>query len=158
QMYETATIIAGVDTSTGWLEPHIYCIRRNSFECCDAVGYATIGSGARHVDAQFMQANFTRHFSLPKVIFLSYLAKRRAEKAPGVGKQTDMFLLGPTLAVNKNLESDLDYKEMNKMYDEIVKSDEAKTESMRQKLAEFLKDKLPFTPSEYDLKNIQSDT
>jgi len=149
QMPETATIIAGVDKSAGVLEPHIYCIKGGydiSVECCDAVGYATIGSGARLAEAQFMQANFNRHFELPKALFLSYLAKRHAEKAPGVGKETEMFLLGPDPDSIQNLQSVLDYKKLDEMYNEIVSQTASKTDQMYVKTIELLLDKVPERP------------
>jgi len=151
---ETATIIAGVDASTGHLEPHIYCIKRgyyeNAIECCDAVGYAAIGTGARHVEAQFMQAKFTRHFSLPKALFLAYLAKKRSEIAPGVGKESDLFLIGPPLGVNTSLGNILDYKQLDQMYETIVSNEKNEMDCSFQAMAKILEGKLQFQPSPFD--------
>ena len=150
---DVATIIAGVDMSTGQLEPHIYCIQRgyhqNSIECCDAVGYA-IGSGAHHVESYFMQSQFTRHFSMPKALLLSYFAKRRSEIAPNVGEQTEILLVGPTFGVNATLENVLDWKKMDEMYEKIVLSEKAQTDGALVEIADYLKDKLPIlAPSKF---------
>jgi len=148
------SIIAGIDNSTGHVEPHIYIVKRHYYEnvvqCCDAVGYATIGSGSPHVEAYFMFSQFTRHYSLPKTIALSYFAKKRAELAPNVGKQTDMFLLGPTLGFNTNLATTLDYKMLDAMYENINENERICTEAAFEKLFEDLKGKLPIRTSQYD--------
>jgi len=40
-------------------------------------------------------AGHTPFSELPETLFLTYLAKKRSEVAPGVGKGTDMFAVGP---------------------------------------------------------------
>ena len=151
---EIETIIAGVDNSTGCVEPHIYSISINyyqiSISCCDAIGYATIGTGSPHVNAYFMHSKFTRHFSLPKTIGLCSFAKRRAELAPNVGKDTDLFLIGPTLGYNTNLDGIADIKMLNEMYKNINENEQAVTEGAIEKLFQDLKDKLPVRGSPHD--------
>lgn len=84
---EAETIFAGID-DTG---AHIYKVDQNGFTCCDALGFAAIGYGARHAESQFMLANYDRHSPLVEALFLTYVAKKRSEVAPGVGEDTDMF-------------------------------------------------------------------
>ncbi len=155
QMEEIATIFAGVDASTGNVEPHIYTVKCGgygeiSIECFDSVGYAAIGSGAFHVESYFMFSKFTRHFSMPKVMALCYFAKRRSELAPNVGKETDMVLIGPTLGFNKNLENVLDYKMLSKMYDDINDNEKTVTDAAFNKIYDELNGKIPIKPSPYD--------
>ena len=147
---DIATIITGVDISTGQVEPHIYCIKcsygKISIECCDSVGYAAIGSGAYHVESYFMFSKFTRHFSMPTALALCYFAKRRSEIAPNVGKETDMFLLGPPIGHSVNLEKILDYKMLAEMNDYIVSNEQSVTEGAFEKIAEGLKGNLAVYP------------
>jgi hypothetical protein len=154
QMPDVATIFAGVDASTGNIEPHIYCVKCGygeiTIDCFDSVGYATVGSGAIHVESYFMFSKFTRHFSMPKVMALCYFAKRRSELAPNVGKETDMVLIGPTLGFNKNLENVLDYKMLSKIYDDINDNEKTVTDAAINKIYDELNGKTPIQPSPYD--------
>lgn len=89
-------IITGIDTA-----PHIYCVRNTygggacRIECFDSVGFAAVGIGARHAQSQFMLAGHNPGSSLSDTLLLTYSAKKRSEVAPGVGKATDMFAMGP---------------------------------------------------------------
>ena len=155
QMPGVETIVAGIDKSAGdTISPHIYCIRKSpyqsSVDCCDAVGYATIGIGSRHVESQFMLARFHRHFSLPKALFLTFLAKKRSEIALGVGKETDMFLVGPTLALCTSLHTTLDYKKLDAMYEDIIMNEKIAANLAFEEMAKLLNGKLPFNPSKFD--------
>lgn len=154
QLADVATIFAGIDISTGNVEPHIYCVKCSygqvSIECFDSVGYAAIGSGAFHVESYFMFSKFTRHFSMPKTLALCYFAKRRSEIAPSVGKETDMFLIGPTLGFNRNLEDVLDHKRLAEMNNYIIQNEHDVTTGAFEEIAESLKDKLPVNPSKFD--------
>jgi len=82
-------IIAGVDGSGG----HIYFTNKDCVRCHDSVGFAAIGVGGWHADSQFMFAGYAKWASVPKCLLLSYVAKKRAEVAPGVGQETDMFAI-----------------------------------------------------------------
>jgi hypothetical protein len=42
-----------------------------------------------------MLAGHSPFSSSPETLLLTYLAKKRSEIAPGVGKGTDMFIIGP---------------------------------------------------------------
>jgi hypothetical protein len=99
--YGIETIITGIDDDSGYPAPHIYVITKASgndlFACCDSLGFAAIGSGSRHAESQFMLAGHSRYSSSPETLLLTYLAKKRSEIAPGVGKGTDMFTIGPEL-------------------------------------------------------------
>lgn len=92
----TAVIFSGVDTSGA----HIYVARDGNISCQDTVGFASIGAGEWHASSQMMFAGHSRKKSVSETLFLVYSAKRRAEVAPGVGKGTDMFAIGPGLGSN----------------------------------------------------------
>jgi len=93
KLEETAVILSGIDL-TG---PHIYVVRNGVISCQDSVGFAAIGAGEWHANSQLMFAGHTKEKSVPETLLLVYSAKRRAEVAPGVGKGTDMFAIGPNL-------------------------------------------------------------
>jgi hypothetical protein len=83
-------IITGAD-NTGC---HIYVVSDpGQVTCHDAVGFASIGIGQAHADPQFMFAKYTKQWSFPRAAFMTYLAKKRAEVAPGVGAYTDMLYI-----------------------------------------------------------------
>jgi hypothetical protein len=92
-------IISGVD-NMGLGDtpmPHIYVVSNGRVSCQDVVGFAAIGAGYWHAESQFMFARHTRAKPPAESLLLTYAAKKRAEVAPGVGGDTDMFIVGPTL-------------------------------------------------------------
>jgi 20S proteasome alpha/beta subunit len=104
EMPAVETIVTGIDNDGG---PHIYVIHGNYIRCADPVGFAAIGSGSRHAEAQFMLAGHEPSAESPATLFLTYLAKKRAEIAPGVGKFTDMIGIGPQLGFNAAIKRDI---------------------------------------------------
>jgi hypothetical protein len=83
-------IVAGRDGS----DLSIYRIQEGEQElCCDGFGYVAIGSGAKHFDTTFMLEEYDCFFPFYEALFLTYLAKKRAESSPGVGKKTDLFVI-----------------------------------------------------------------
>jgi hypothetical protein len=90
------TIIAGNDYSGAHHyklqeNPDLGCIIASS---CDALGFAAIGIGARHAEAQFMLNGYSRLVPQEEALWLVYMAKRKSEIAAGVGKITDLFSIG----------------------------------------------------------------
>ena len=90
---DLSVIFAGVDPSG----PHLYVARNGNVSCEDLVGFAAIGSGYWHAESHFMANGHTKDTPLSTGVYLTYAAKRHAEIAPGVGKDTDMFAIGPSL-------------------------------------------------------------
>lgn len=86
-------IFAGVDTTGA----HLYTATDADARCRDAVGFAAIGAGRSHAASQFMFRKHSRQRGFSETLFLAYSAKKRAEVAPGVGRETDMFVIGPAL-------------------------------------------------------------
>jgi hypothetical protein len=84
-------IVAGVDASGA----HLYLVADPGLvRCYDALGFVAIGSGADHAAAHLLRLGYSPRTPLPRSAVLVYLAKKRAEAAPGVGAQTDCFALG----------------------------------------------------------------
>jgi hypothetical protein len=92
-------IIAGVDQDSAGIHARISTIRDGVSTRDDVVGFSAIGMGARHAQTEFMLAGHAWNSQLPETMLLAYSAKRNAEIAPGVGPDTDMFLVGPNLGV-----------------------------------------------------------
>lgn len=84
-------IIAGCDG----IAAHIYHVDSNGLVTCqDDVSFVSIGAGASHANSQFMQAQYASHgWVYTSVLPLIYLAKKSAETAPGVGHETDLYLV-----------------------------------------------------------------
>ena len=86
------TIITGVD-ATGVAHMYVIGDPDGQVTCADFDGYAAIGVGEWHVDSEFMFAGYTNKWEFPEALLLVYSAKKRAEAAPGVGKETDLFMI-----------------------------------------------------------------
>jgi hypothetical protein len=103
------TIIMGVDEEGS----HLYTTSNSNVEsscrvrCHDTVGFAAIGAGSRHASSQFMLSRYHRWAPSSEGLFLTYLAKKRAEIAPGVGQDTDMFTIGPNLGFSNYIRPDV---------------------------------------------------
>jgi len=84
-----SVIFGGID-STG---PHLYLATNADIGCCDGIGFIAIGSGSYHARSQMLFAGHTASASLSRGMASLYMAKRRAEVAPGVGDETDSAIL-----------------------------------------------------------------
>ncbi len=140
-MHAVETIITGIDDDSvmGRPIPHIYVvIKKQNFDdviCQDPVGFAAIGSGSYHASGQFMQAGHSRYSPMQETLFLTYLAKKRSEIAPGVGKNTDMFTIGPELGSHANLDniSGFDMKRIHDIYEKFEGEQRNMFESAKKK-------------------------
>jgi hypothetical protein len=72
---------------------HIFQCDGNILASCDSFAFAAIGSGRQHAESQFMLAGHTRSASMAETVLLTYVAKKRSQAAPGVGAQTEMFVI-----------------------------------------------------------------
>ena len=85
-----ATINSGQDESG----PHLYVVDRpGHYSNHDRIGFASVGIGQRHAESQFMLSGYTPEWAFPRAFYLTYLAKKRAEVAPGVGEYTDLAVI-----------------------------------------------------------------
>ncbi len=86
-----SAIFSGVENKK---TPQIFMVSNNNLEDCTPYGYAAIGSGADLATLQFEAFDFSptkaKFFEMP---ILMYFAKKRAEKAHGVGEGTDLIHL-----------------------------------------------------------------
>ena len=54
-----------------------------------------------------MVSRFTRYSDFSRTLTLVYAAKKRGEVAPGVGTETDMFMIGPVLGTFSSVKNDV---------------------------------------------------
>ena len=84
-------IVCGTDS----FGSHVYAIdNMGAVTSKDSVGFASIGTGARHAQSQFMFARHSQNNQLVDTLFLVYRSKKFSEAAPGVGPDTDLFFVG----------------------------------------------------------------
>ncbi len=84
-------IIVGVDQ----IGAHLYClVDPGVSQCFNPLGFCGFGSGYPHAMSAFIFNNYNTSLNLNKAVFLVYEAKRRAEAAPGVGRDyTDLAII-----------------------------------------------------------------
>jgi 20S proteasome alpha/beta subunit len=94
---EVELIVAGVDSSGG----HLFTVGNpgGSAECHDVIGTVAIGSGEIHAVQSMIGFGHAAAQPVKDTIFQVFASKRRAELAPGVGRDTDLMVLGPSGAV-----------------------------------------------------------
>jgi len=114
------TIFTGVDPGGS---PHIYTIIGDDFRCDDSIGFSAIGYGARHAESQFMLGKHSRNALPTETLLLTYIAKKRSEVAPGVGRETDMFWLSRNEGF-KWFTQDHQIKPLQAIYDQLEKEQE----------------------------------
>ncbi|MBC7839478.1 MAG: hypothetical protein H7Y39_12680 [Nitrospiraceae bacterium] len=124
-----STIFAGRDPSG----TRIYTVEDTVVNCHDSVGFAAIGSGYWHANSQFMLAKHNYDSPVPDTLLLTYVAKKRAEVAPGVGKGTDMFMVGPLLgSYTRLMETVLD--QLEETYNSILCKERESLEQGRKEM------------------------
>lgn len=123
---DVEVIIAGHDDGGA----HIWAIHNDIARCHDVEGFACIGAGADHADSQLRFAGFTRNSGPQEALVLAYLAKRRAEMAPGVGKMTDIHIRGTDLRAVPLLDN-----WMEKLQDEYRKFADAEQSALKGAIA-----------------------
>ncbi|MCW5697095.1 MAG: hypothetical protein KIS96_10245 [Bauldia sp.] len=90
---ECSAIIAGKDSTS----TQIFTIVNNEVTDQQSIGFACIGVGSRHAESEFMLNRYTWNTPLAQALLHTYVAKKKAEVAPGVGTHTDMVIVGPSL-------------------------------------------------------------
>ena len=90
---ELELLVVGVDSSGA----RLYHVGDPGIAVCfDSIGYAAIGSGLPHAQGFLAEADYSPGISLNRAVWLAYVAKRRSERAPGVGSRfTDILVIKP---------------------------------------------------------------
>jgi hypothetical protein len=132
---DTSTIFAGVDP----FGAHIYTVENGAVNCHDSAAFAAIGSGYWHANSQFMLAKHNYESPPPDTVLLTYLAKRRAEVAPGVGNETDMFVIGPNLGSYVRL-SEADLNRLESIYRNMILEESQCLERGRKEIQKYVEE------------------
>lgn len=82
----------------------LYTTERDKLSYLSSVGFAAIGYGKAHAESQLMFYGHNPKRSFDDTLILTYAAKKRAEVAPGVGKATDMIVIGAGVGVSYMIE------------------------------------------------------
>lgn len=83
-------IVVGADDRNA----HIYLVDNYiKVNCYDDVGFVAIGIGAWHARSQLMQARYSNMWKFNHAVGIAYAAKKQSEIAPGVGAETDLFVV-----------------------------------------------------------------
>jgi hypothetical protein len=105
------TIFMGIDNE-GPLGQHgeklnyaqLYVTYFDKLSWLTTVGFAAIGIGKAHAESQFTFSGHWPSKSFDETLLLAYAAKKRAEVAPGVGKNTDILVIGPRIGQTLKVE------------------------------------------------------
>ena len=125
----------GVDIVLGGKDDegaHIYLIANPGIaRCFNGMGYVAVGSGMPHSLHSFITNNYNPDISFKEALFLAYEAKRLAERAPGVGKKTDIWI------INENGIKDVSpivLKELEEIYEIKMKAQSDTHQSVKKKI------------------------
>ncbi len=84
-------LIVGFDESG---DGAIYTVTEPGIEeAWNGTGFAAIGIGSEHAEAEIIKASYTPKRPWMEAMRLTFFAKKRAEEAPGVGANSDLWYL-----------------------------------------------------------------
>lgn len=155
------TIITGIDNSLPHVtkegtSPHIYVVKDGEISCHDKLGFVSIGYGSNHAESHLMLSNYTTSWLPSKALLTIHQAKKKSQVSPGVGRDTDMFIIGGLgkFAMLDRLFKENIVKKLDDFYDEYkIKMEtlnqemEKQIESYFNKLIEIPESKQEFSPS-----------
>jgi hypothetical protein len=84
-------IVAGITPPTGRVQ--VYVVSDPGVAHLQISGFGVAGIGAWHARSEFTFAKYDATWPLERATFMVYRAKKKAEAAPGVGVETDMFFI-----------------------------------------------------------------
>ena len=87
----------------------------------DSIGYHAIGSGESHALSTFIVSGYGPKATLQRGLAVAFEAKKRSEKAPGVGAQTDMYVVTEGNTTHLPQEA---IKELNEIYEKRLEKEE----------------------------------
>lgn len=88
--YGLYMLMVGVDETGG----HLYDIRNPGvISCLDEIGHHEIGSGVVQARMTFISQRYSIATPVNEALYLTYEAKKNAEMAPGVGRETDIVII-----------------------------------------------------------------
>lgn len=116
------SLIVGVDSEGA----NIFGIRSGTFQSFNRLGYQAIGSGQSPAESVFIHNRYDDGWSLKKSLVCLIEAKKQAEEAQGVGKETDIAIISEGKGIkhlNNSVIEEIEdiYKELSKKQEEIRK-------------------------------------
>jgi len=88
--FNLSILVAGIDSNG----PHIFRVDNpGRIETYDSVGHCSVGSGELHAISTFIANDYDPNLDLDHVVAMVYEAKKKSEKAQGVGVETDICLI-----------------------------------------------------------------
>jgi len=88
--FNLSILVAGVDSSG----PHIFRVDTpGRIETFDSIGHCSVGSGELHAISTFIANDYDPDLDLDHVVAMVYEAKKKSEKAQGVGEETDICII-----------------------------------------------------------------
>jgi len=134
-MPSMSIIMAGRDP----LGSHIYEVHNGDSGNLNTIGYAAIGAGARHANAHFMMSGQSGSSSIAETLWNSFLAKKRSEVAPGVGREiTDIGMVGPQLGSNLVLDNSELKSQLEKVYKQTIEMEEAARKTASEEMNSYV--------------------
>jgi len=114
ERYPLEILLCGIGTDG---EAHIYTVLDPGIaDCLDSIGFSAIGTGTPHALSTFTYYLYVPAFSREKSLYILYTAKKNAERAPGVGNQSNIWI------INDSGIKELTQEQINKL-DELYKSE-----------------------------------
>lgn len=88
--FNLSILVAGVDSNG----PHIFRVDNpGRIETFDSIGHCSVGSGELHAISTFIANDYDPNLDLDHVVAMVYEAKKKSEKAQGVGEETDICII-----------------------------------------------------------------
>jgi hypothetical protein len=116
---------------------HLFVTSYDHLSSLTTIGFAAIGIGKSHAESQFMFSGHWPQKSFDETLLLAYAAKKRAEAAPGVGKQTDIIVIGPAMGLITQIEQQ-HINELEAIYQASRKTTQKAIERAKKKTSEFV--------------------
>jgi 20S proteasome alpha/beta subunit len=124
-------ILCGFDDDDGHIQ---YIIDPGVSESFDSVGFCATGTGNINAISVFTIHNYSPSFPLYKALYLVFLAKKDAERAPGVGCDTDIAYLTKEDGI-KHLKPN-EITELQRIYDEYSKVEDKEYKDVKDNIVD----------------------
>lgn len=149
-------IVCGIDRRLGHALPSIHTIHDGAVSCADSVGFAAIGSGARHAESRLMLNRLSYRTPNADALIILRSAKMDAEVAPGVGTETDLHVFGPNVGQAFAIDGELRAK-LEEECENLRAKDKAMRETANAEMAKFLEKQNKTTAESQDKSSATAD-
>lgn len=127
----------GVEFILGGIDEDEACIHDianpGTSTCLNSMGYHAIGSGRIYAIQIFIGYDYDMEFPLKKALFITYEAKKNAEKGFGVGEYTDVHIISKKANKIFPLSND-DIKKLNRIYEDRNRIKQQQNEEIFEKM------------------------